>query len=145
MRLFLDTEFNGFGSNELISLALVAEDGREFYEVVGVPKHPHAWVAANVVPVLGKHAIGIDGVRRKLHGFLAAMPDPITVVADWPEDVSHFAQLLLAKEPGMAVQKNVQMLLVRPRIPPEPEVPHNALSDARALGEALGVLVRADT
>ena len=31
MLVFLDTEFTKFNSPDLISLALVAEDGREFY------------------------------------------------------------------------------------------------------------------
>jgi hypothetical protein len=33
MRLFLDTEFNGFGG-ELTSLALAAEDGRDWHMCV---------------------------------------------------------------------------------------------------------------
>lgn len=37
MKLFLDCEFNGFGG-ELISMALVDENERYFYEVGGVSK-----------------------------------------------------------------------------------------------------------
>lgn len=43
MRFFIDCEFNEF-RGELISMALVAEDGREFYEVLPCP-NPGAWVA----------------------------------------------------------------------------------------------------
>lgn len=36
MNIFIDCEFNGFGG-QLMSMALVAEDGREFYEVLPLP------------------------------------------------------------------------------------------------------------
>lgn len=52
MRLFIDGEWNSFGG-DLISLALVAEDGREWYEVLDCVD-PHPWVAENVIPKLGR-------------------------------------------------------------------------------------------
>lgn len=42
MRLYLDTEFNGFGGS-LISAALVSTGGHEWYEVLPC-SHPNAWV-----------------------------------------------------------------------------------------------------
>lgn len=59
MRYFYDTEFLEDGSTiELISLGMVAEDGREFY---GINQHApwkriakHEWLCANVVPSLPK-------------------------------------------------------------------------------------------
>lgn len=139
MRLSLDTEFNGFGG-ELISIGLVAEDGREFYEVVGVPEKPHPWVKENVLPQLGKIAIGYGGVRRKLHGFLAGMPAQITVAADWPEDHAHFMRLLLMAEEGEMCPIAVCSILARPKVHVPSEKPHNALEDARALGRGFGFI-----
>lgn len=52
MKIYLDTEFNGLGG-ELISLALVSEDGREWYESLPLPPLLDEWVGANVVPLLG--------------------------------------------------------------------------------------------
>ena len=58
MKIFIDTEFseNGrTGTLELISLALVGEDGRELYEEHN-GFHPglcNEWVTANVLPHLG--------------------------------------------------------------------------------------------
>lgn len=55
MKLFLDCEFNGFGG-ELISMALVDEQGKYFYEVLPCPQ-PIPWVQENVMPKLNQAAI----------------------------------------------------------------------------------------
>lgn len=57
MRYFYDCEFVDTGSTiELISLAMVAEDGREFYGAnIYAPWHAiieHEWLKANVLPSL---------------------------------------------------------------------------------------------
>jgi hypothetical protein len=54
-KLFLDCEYNGFGG-PLISMALVTEDGREFYEVLPC-EDPESWVAQHVMPNLNKPAV----------------------------------------------------------------------------------------
>ena len=51
MKLFIDTEFNGFGG-ELISMAIVAEDGREWYGILPVADKLVEWVEEHVRPVL---------------------------------------------------------------------------------------------
>lgn len=43
MRIYVDCEFNGFGG-ELMSMALVAEDGREWYNVLPLPRDIEPWV-----------------------------------------------------------------------------------------------------
>lgn len=56
LRLFLDTEFTNFRSPSLLSVGLVAEDGREFYaEVIdGWRKQDcDAFVVDNVLPYFG--------------------------------------------------------------------------------------------
>jgi hypothetical protein len=49
VRYFLDTEFNGFGGG-LLSLALVPEDGTEFYATLACDEDMLPWVERNVVP-----------------------------------------------------------------------------------------------
>ena len=51
MRYFLDTEYNGTGG-ELISLALVPDDGEELYLTLAVTEPLHQWVERHVVPYL---------------------------------------------------------------------------------------------
>ena len=51
MRYFLDTEFNGFGG-ALLSLALVPEDGQEFYVTLECDDPVFPWVERNVMPYL---------------------------------------------------------------------------------------------
>src|SRR4051794_35401530 len=68
LRIFLDAEFNGFGG-DLISIALVCEDGQEWYEVAEIPAEPHPFVVQHVLPVLGKEPIGRGLLRSRI-------PDP---------------------------------------------------------------------
>lgn len=141
MRYFLDTEFNGFGG-ALLSLALVPDDGDEFYVTLHSPDPPFEWVERNVIPYLDHVPVGLVGPRLTRHeaagavsDYLATDPNP-ELVADWPEDFTQFCALLMTG-PG-------QMVPVPPltlRLVPLPgfstaansAVPHNALHDARAL------------
>ena len=67
MNLFLDCEFNGFGG-ELISMALVDEEGHYFYEVLDCPQ-PVAWVAEHVMPLLAQAPISFTEFQNKLSSF----------------------------------------------------------------------------
>ena len=143
MRYFLDTEFNGFGG-ALLSLALVPDDGPEFYVTLGSSETMLPWVEQNVSPFLDKVPVGLVSPRLPKHEAAAALsqylaidPQP-EIVADWPEDIAQFCHLLMTG-PG-------QMVPVPPlsfRLVPlqgfstagNSEVPHNALHDARALRE----------
>ena len=65
MKLFLDCEFNGFGG-ELISMALVDENERYFYEVLPCI-NPTAWVLDNVIKKYSSHAKNqLYGSMRKI-------------------------------------------------------------------------------
>jgi hypothetical protein len=142
VRYFLDTEYNGFGGT-LLSLALVPEDGgEEFYVTLACDAPLDPWVERHVIPYIDMvpEALKSPPLSRlaaagALAGWLAHDPDP-EIVADWPEDLSHLAMLLVTG-PG-------QMLTVPPltfRFEPlhnfstaaNSAVPHNALHDARAL------------
>jgi hypothetical protein len=136
MRLFIDGEWNGFGGS-LISIALVVEDGREFYAVLGCDS-PEPWVAENVIPNLGVGQ-GVDGestesVQARLSLFLAQF-NAVHIVADWPEDIERFCRLLITG-PGTRIDTPpLTMEVVRVDAPSE--TPHNALADARGLRDWL--------
>lgn len=99
MRYYLDTEFNGY-RGELISLALVREDGRELYLVTHQLPDVIPWVKENVIPIL--FAPGADDAviwRTDLFGhqiasFLAEDAFPV-IVADWPDDIRYFCECLI--------------------------------------------------
>lgn len=135
MRYFLDAEFNGFGG-ELISLALVPEDPSRpfFYEAVECTE-PTAWVAEHVLPVLATKPVSQAEFADRFARFLIDDDGPL-LVADWPEDIAHAARLLVTGPGRMMAIRSMRFELVDPHImgPGVPgDVPHNALSDARAL------------
>lgn len=134
MKLFLDCEFNEF-QGDLISMALVAEDGREWYEVVPCAK-PGAWVAEHVMPILGKEPVSFPTMQASLCFWLAQF-DQVHVVADWPEDIAHFCRALITG-PGYRLDTPPLTMEVL-RIDAESAQPHNALADARGIRDALAV------
>lgn len=128
--LFLDTEFNGH-KGSLISLALVSNiDGREFYGVLPLPADTHPWVAEHVIPILGKEPEIEPLFRARLANFLRVNAEQ-DIVADWPEDFVHLLNMITMPD-GMRVNVDFTMHLVSD-MDTKPEIPHNALSDARAL------------
>lgn len=133
MRLFLDCEYNDF-RGDLISMALVSEDGQEWYEVLECT-NPSPWVAANVMPHLGKPSIGPAQFAKSLQSFLLNF-HAVHIVADWPEDIAHFCRALIIG-PGMRLNTPPLTLeVVQLDEPLKSETPHNALSDARAIRAA---------
>ncbi len=145
MRYFMDTEFNGFGG-ELLSLALVPEDGEEFYVTLEPADPPHSWVQRNVIPYLDSVPFALASPRlprtdasNALAAYLALDPEP-EVIADWPDDIAHFCQLLMTGPGTMVAVRPLRFQLVS-LIGFSPAnnsaVPHNALHDARALRDHL--------
>jgi hypothetical protein len=129
MNLYIDTEFNEFGG-ALISMALVSECGREFYEVLPCAE-PGDWVAEHVMPILGKTEIPGHQFQAKLQTFLGHF-ESIHVVADWPEDIQHFCSALITG-PGMRINTPPLTMEIRRDLDAESALPHNALADARAI------------
>lgn len=88
--LFLDTEWADANGVELVSLALVSEDGtHEFYaEREHLPEHPTEFVKARVYPLLDRgDAILSDGeMTAALRSFLERVALPY-VLADFPNDL----------------------------------------------------------
>lgn len=81
-RYFFDTEFLEDGRTiELISIGIVAEDGREFYAEVELPEttweriYAHEWLPENVVP----HLLGVqthrDLLRDQVRSFITGRPE----------------------------------------------------------------------
>jgi hypothetical protein len=145
MRYFLDTEFNGFGG-ALLSLALVPEDGDEFYLTFACDDAIVPWVGEHVMPYLDHVPVGLVSPRLSrvaaadaLAAYLAHDPAP-EILADWPDDIAYFNQLLLVG-PGRMVQ--VPDLTFRLVTLPgfstaeNSAVPHNALHFARGLRDNL--------
>ena len=71
MKLFLDTEFNGF-NGRLISMALVPEDKTkpEFYVELEIRDQLHPWVRDNVVPHLVLNPCSYNEFQNKLANYL---------------------------------------------------------------------------
>jgi hypothetical protein len=137
MRLWIDTEFNEFKGG-LISLGLVDESGRIFYEVLHCG-NPGPWVAANVIPRLGQAPIPLLELQGRLWRFLGRY-DSIHVIADWPEDIKHFCDALILG-PGQRIDTPPLTMEVRRDLDSSKSaVPHNALYDALAIRSmALGL------
>lgn len=130
MKLFIDTEFNEF-QGELISMALVAEDGSEFYEVLEC-LNPKPWVKEHVMPVLNKEPVPHYLFKMKLYSFLGWF-ESIHLIADWPDDIRHFCDQIITG-PGEMMNIPSFMCEVRRNISTvKSVVPHNALEDAIAL------------
>lgn len=132
-KLWLDTEFNGFGG-EFISAALVDEDGNHWYKAVAC-NIPVPWVAKHVIPMIGIQSVTLKALQASLRTFLSKF-EHITIIADWPADIEHFCYLL-------SVQSFDGQIIKTPPITfelktwlngkGESAIPHNALEDAKAI------------
>lgn len=133
MRLYLDTEFNGFGG-ELISMALVSPDGQEWYEVRETKDPVVTWVRLNVIPKLGKPALRPLIFRSSFQQFITQFKNP-EIICDWHTDAQHFCALLDGPSFGSSLDFECTLKILRtpPIGGPQPRNPHNALSDAEAL------------
>jgi hypothetical protein len=133
VRIWIDCEFNEF-KGDLISLALVAEDGREWYRVLPCPQ-PGAWVAEHVIPILGERPVDRQSFAHALHQWLKRYTT-VHVIADWPEDIAHFCESLIVG-PGMRIDTPPLTMEIRRDLDLVPSVvPHNALADARAIRDS---------
>lgn len=126
MRLFIDCEFNEF-KGDLISMALVSEDGKEFYEVVPCD-NPGNWVNQHVMPILNQEPVPMEVFQMRLQKFLLQFEE-VKIIADWPEDIKHFCESLITG-PGVRLDTPPLSMEIH-RFDAESKLPHNALADAR--------------
>ncbi|MBT3066272.1 3'-5' exoribonuclease [Rhodoferax sp. U11-2br] len=151
MLVFLDTEFTDFIKHDLISIALVAEDGREFYAERTDFKQDECsdFVRKEVLPVLHR----VSGapcdrrqLTRRLHEWFGELPEPATLIFDFEGDwlllVSALLDAVHKKLPPNVGDKlhldrrtiahpvfdQAKNVTYTPQWPP-----HHALADARAL------------
>jgi hypothetical protein len=134
VKLYIDCEFNG-GFGELISLALVAEDGREFYEVLPCDD-PVPWVRDNVIPILHKHPINQAAFTTLLGQFLRGF-ESIELVADHPADVAYFCNAIIVDNMGSWLRAPPITASIARGVDYVSRIPHNALEDARAIRRTL--------
>ena len=134
MNIWIDCEFNEFGG-DLISMALVADDGQEFYEVLELENDEKygSWVFANVVPWLNKDPIEKTWFHTKLWAFINQWDD-VHIIADWPDDIKYFCMSLITG-PGVAINTPLKltMQIDRELSTESSAILHNALEDARAI------------
>ena len=141
LRYFLDTEYNGWGG-ELLSLALVPDDGEELYLTLDWKGPLEQWVERHVLPyfdavpesLVSPRMSRADAARTVAH-YLAGDSEPL-IVADWPEDLALFNALLVTGPGVMAEVPAIRfqfMPLAGFSTAANSKVPHNALHDARAL------------
>lgn len=131
MKLWIDTEFNGF-KGSLLSIALVDETGHSFYQVTHCGERIDPWVRDHVIPVPHKEAVPLHLLKSKLSAFLLAY-DHIHVIADWPDDIRHFCDLLITA-PGQRIDAPPLTMEIRRDLDGAiSKIPHNALEDALAI------------
>lgn len=133
MRLWIDCEFNEY-KGQLISMALVDEMGRPFYEAVPC-ENPGPWVAKHVMPIINKAPLpDMAALAHELAAFLSIYSS-VHIIADWPEDISHFCNALIIG-PGRRVDTPPLTFEIDRNLPDTSvysRIPHNALEDALAL------------
>lgn len=129
MKIWIDTEFNEF-RGALISMALIDEDGLEFYCSVGCD-NPGAWVAQHVIPIIGIEPVSMAELQRDLQQWLAEY-EAIHLIADWPEDIEHFCRALITG-PGTRIDTPRMTMEIDRDICAPSALPHNALADVRGI------------
>ena len=140
MRLFLDCEFTHLSAAaKLISLALVADDGREFYvELLDTWQEDCSdFVKKIVLPQLwgGSYALPIVEARMSLLRFLTSFKKEVEIVTDAPQyDWELFCDLVYEGGRWPRIVRNfpTDATTLSPTSEGE-ELPHHALLDARII------------
>ena len=103
VRIFFDTEFNGFReASRLLSIGFAAEDGREFYLELP-PQGPHLtgaddFVLATVVAQFNRvpesQVPSLAEMGRRVRDFLASFEDSLELHFDYKLDWRHLEHIL---------------------------------------------------
>jgi len=140
MNYYLDCEFNGY-KGELISLALLREDGAKLYladlsAMYMVNLDP--WVKQHVIPIVETPEFMpkyVTNFTPDIEEFFQG-DDNIVVHVDWPDDIKYLSELLLTGGGTMINIPTITFVLHRVDAYPSAIpglVQHNALADAYAL------------
>jgi hypothetical protein len=140
MRYFLDTEFNENGRDlpiQLISIGIVAEDGREYYAISGAfnPEHANDWVKMHVLPLLAGPRKSIELIKREICDFVDGKPEFWGYYADydWVVLCQIFGAMVDLPSTWPMYCRDLKQwadMIGNPRFAKN-AMPHNALSDAR--------------
>lgn len=145
MRMWIDTEFNGFGG-ELLSIALLAEDGSYLYKVIYYPEIKICeWVQLHVIPYILQNPLTEikdetlvetkSMIQNQLKSFLMKY-DSVEIIADWPDDIKYFCDLLIIG-PGYAIDTPKELKFTIDReLDSISKLPHHAYYDALGNMEA---------
>lgn len=153
MLMFIDTEFTGLDQikPDLISIALVDEDGRAFYAELPPASYQvqlTEWTHNHVVCHLqgGKHIQTLEQIRGRLAPWITAARDRAQIVSDcpdadfsllkrvlleWPKNLAKEAMLFNSWSMGDNKQPALEALMMQYFTPERPQ--HHALHDAQAL------------
>lgn len=153
MKFWFDTEFIEDGKTiDLISIGVVAEDGREFYAESNECDLSRAsdWVKANVIPHLvhsydGRIHMSRTAIGEKLIEFMGAKPEIWAYYADydWVALCQLYGTMMDLPKGWPMYCRDVKQLcdsLGNPRLPKQSTTEHNALADARWTKEAWAFL-----
>lgn len=142
MNFYLDCEFDGW-MGPLISMALISEDGDEFYWLSNITRGQvnDRWVRDNVMPIFecgGANATWAGDLSDGLEHYLAqaAAQTSAHIIVDWPDDVAYFCRAMIVGA-GQRIDTPPLTFEVT-RVDAYPTtlpgaIQHNALWDARAL------------
>ncbi len=130
-RLYLDTEFNGFGGS-LISMALVGDD-ISWYQAQEINKPYDQWVKEHVAPKLLIRPLTPVLFRKSFQQWICGFDNP-EIICDWPVDAQHFCSMLAGVDYGSSLDFACNITILKtPKGHPVSVNTHNALADATAL------------
>lgn len=144
MRFFIDTEFIESGPGKpihLLSIGIVAEDGRELYlENSDAPlNEANDWVKANVLPQMNGPRFPRVVIRSEVHRFIGdGDPKPefwgYYADYDWVVFCQLFGSMVNLPNGWPMYCRDLKQWcddLGNPKLPPQDSTEHNALNDAR--------------
>lgn len=138
MKYFLDTEFIEYPNTiELISLGIVAEDGRELYlESSWVPwERASPWVLENVKPHLKGVGISLSLFPERILEFVGEDKSPefwgYYADYDWVVFCWCFGTMMDLPKHFPMYCNDLKQLAGKTRLPKQTSQEHNALEDAR--------------
>lgn len=159
MKLFLDCEFTRLNKDtKLISLALVAESGQEFYvELLDTYDVPDCsdFVIEHVLPQLdpSQHGQTFAEAQASLSGYLERFDEILEICTDAPDwDWNFFCDLAYVghRWPAHVINRPTNLITLFSEANTDalrdvklPDLPHHALLDARILAVLYQGLVSA--
>lgn len=140
MRFWFDTEFYENGKTiELISIGIIAEDGREFYAETleaDINANQSYWLKNNVLPHLTGPRYNNETLQRELISFFGEKPEIWAYYADydWVVLCQIFGRMIDLPESWPKFCRDIKQLAEskgNPSLPIQESLEHNALADAK--------------